>query len=85
MLLPHDRQDVWRVGKYFLEKCGADVTIVEDGKQAVHAVVKAKQDNAPFALIVMDRQMHVMTGHPVCSRLHRLARWQIFFLPGCSS
>jgi two-component system, chemotaxis family, CheB/CheR fusion protein len=38
ILLADDRRDVWRIGKYFLEKCGADVTVVEDGRQAVDEV-----------------------------------------------
>lgn len=62
ILLADDRRDVWQVGKYFLEKCGADVTIVENGLQAVDAVLRSAHDGKPFKLILMDMQMPVMSG-----------------------
>ena len=62
ILLADDRRDVWRVCKYFLEKCGADVTIAEDGRQAVDAMHQARQEGRPFALVIMDMQMPVMNG-----------------------
>lgn len=72
ILLADDRRDVWRVGKYFLEKCGADVTVVENGKQAVEAVTAAANENAPYSLILMDMQMPVMTGHEAVKELRKL-------------
>jgi two-component system CheB/CheR fusion protein len=71
VLLADDRRDVWRVGKYFLEKCGADVTIVENGKQAVEAVSEAVESSNPFSLVLMDMQMPVMTGHDAVRELRR--------------
>ncbi|QDV26502.1 chemotaxis protein CheB [Aureliella helgolandensis] len=62
VLLADDRRDVWQVGKYFLEKCGADVTIVENGQQAVTAVKRSVDEGTPFQLILMDMQMPVMSG-----------------------
>ncbi|NND96138.1 MAG: PAS domain S-box protein [Pirellulaceae bacterium] len=62
VLLADDRRDVWRIGKYFLEKCGADVLVVEDGQQAVDATMRAADEGQPFDLILMDMQMPVMTG-----------------------
>lgn len=69
ILLADDRRDVWRVGKYFLEKCGADVTVVENGRQAVDAVSDAADCDDPFSLILMDMQMPVMTGHEAVKEL----------------
>jgi len=71
ILLADDRRDVWRVGKYFLEKCGADVTIVENGKQAVEAVSEAAKNEHPFSLVLMDMQMPVMTGHDAVKELRK--------------
>lgn len=62
VLLADDRRDVWRVCKYFLEKCGAQVTIVEDGRQAVDAVELSIQQSKPYAVVLMDMQMPVMDG-----------------------
>ncbi len=62
ILLADDRRDVWRIGKYFLDKCGAKVTVVEDGQQAVDATKQAIADGEPFDLILMDMQMPVMHG-----------------------
>lgn len=72
VLLADDRRDIWRVGKYFLEKCGAEVTVVENGKQAVEAVIAAASENAPFSLVLMDMQMPIMTGHEAVRELRRL-------------
>lgn len=72
ILLADDRRDVWRVGKYFLEKCGANVTVVENGRQAVDAVSAAANENAPFLLVLMDMQMPIMTGHEAVRELRKL-------------
>jgi len=72
ILLADDRRDIWRVGKYFLEKCGAAVTVVENGRQAVEAVIAAAAENAPFSLVLMDMQMPIMTGHEAVRELRRL-------------
>ena len=62
VLLADDRRDVWRIGKYFLEKCGARVYIAENGQQAVEAVRQAAEHDDPFELILMDMQMPVLSG-----------------------
>ncbi len=69
ILLADDRRDVWRVGKHFLEKCGADVTIAENGQQAVDAVERANSSHQPFALVLMDMQMPVMSGREAVAKL----------------
>lgn len=72
ILLADDRRDIWRIGKYFLEKCGAKVTVVEDGLQAVEEVQRAAKHDRPFDLILMDMQMPVMTGREAVSELRDL-------------
>ncbi|GAA5505813.1 chemotaxis protein CheB [Novipirellula caenicola] len=72
VLLADDRRDIWRIGKYFLEKCGADVTVVEDGLQAVEETQRAQKEQRPFDLILMDMQMPVMTGQEAVAELREL-------------
>lgn len=72
ILMVDDRRDVWRVGKYFLETCGATVTIAEDGRQGVDAAERARKAGKPFDLILMDMQMPVMTGQEAVAELRRL-------------
>lgn len=71
VLAVDDRRDVWRVSKYFLEKCGATVTIAEDGRQALDAIESARSDGIPFDLILMDMQMPVMNGQTAVQELRR--------------
>ncbi|EMI17405.1 signal transduction histidine kinase with CheB and CheR activity [Rhodopirellula maiorica SM1] len=72
VLLADDRRDIWRIGKYFLEKCGADVTVVEDGLQAVEETQRAQKEQRPFDLILMDMQMPVMTGQEAVAEIREL-------------
>lgn len=69
ILLADDRRDVWRVARYFLEKCGATVEVAEDGRQAVDAVNRFAAAGNPFDLILMDMQMPVMTGQEAVAAL----------------
>jgi CheY-like chemotaxis protein len=46
--------------------------VVENGKQAVEAVIAAASENAPFSLVLMDMQMPIMTGHEAVRELRRL-------------
>ncbi len=62
ILLADDRRDVWRVCKFFLEKCGAKVTVVEDGRQAVDVTLSASRTEEPYELVLMDMQMPIMSG-----------------------
>lgn len=71
VLLADDRRDVWRVGKYFLEKCGARVCVAEDGRQALDAAERAQQEGDPFELILMDMQMPIMNGREAVLELRK--------------
>ncbi len=72
ILLADDRRDVWRIGKYFLERCGAHVTVVEDGRQAVDEVIRSVSVGPQYDLILMDMQMPVMTGREAVSEIRKL-------------
>lgn len=72
VLLADDRRDVWQVGKYFLEKCGAQVTVAENGQQAVELTQQASSDGNPFQIILMDMQMPIMDGRQAVNRLRQL-------------
>ena len=72
ILLADDRRDIWRIGKYYLEKCGAKVTVVEDGLQAVEETQRAIKAGEPFHLILMDMQMPVMTGREAVTEIRGL-------------
>ncbi|KAA5542639.1 PAS domain-containing protein [Roseiconus nitratireducens] len=71
VLLADDRRDIWRVVKYFMEKCGAEVVVTEDGRQAVDAARAAREEGHPFKLILMDMQMPVMTGKEAVIKLRQ--------------
>ena len=71
VLVVDDRRDVWRLSKYFLERCGATVSIAEDGRQALDCVEQAIADDQPFDLILMDMQMPVMNGQKAVEELRR--------------
>ncbi len=72
ILLADDRRDVWLVGKYFLEKCGATVAIAADGKQAIDAVTRARDEGVPFSMILMDMQMPHLSGKEAVAELRRM-------------
>ena len=71
VLVVDDRRDVWRLSKYFLERCGATVSIAEDGRQALDCVAQAIADEQPYDLILMDMQMPVMNGQKAVEELRR--------------
>lgn len=71
ILLADDRRDVWRVAKFFLEKTGVTVEVVEDGQQALDAANRAKDHGEPFDLILMDMQMPVMNGREAVAELRK--------------
>jgi two-component system CheB/CheR fusion protein len=72
ILIADDRRDIWQVGKFFLEKCGATVSIAENGLQAVQLVKQASEEESPFALILMDMQMPVMNGKEAIKRIREM-------------
>ena len=69
ILLAEDGRDNQRLISYVLEKPGADVTVVENGKLALDAALAAinrsneGDPQRPFDVILMDMQMPVMDGY----------------------
>jgi CheY-like chemotaxis protein len=62
ILLAEDGPDNRRLLSYLLTKAGADVTLAEDGQQAVELACAAEVERRPFDLILMDMIMPGMDG-----------------------
>ena len=70
ILLAEDGPDNRRLISLLLEKAGAEVTVVEDGQEAVNQVLAAERGGEhspsgparPFDMVLMDLQMPVMDG-----------------------
>ncbi|MBC8114505.1 MAG: response regulator, partial [Candidatus Saccharimonas sp.] len=69
LLLAEDGPDNQLLIGSFLRKCGADVTIVDDGRKAVDAALASLAESAPFDMILMDMQMPVLDGYAATREL----------------
>ncbi len=69
LLLAEDGRDNRRLLSTILNKAGASVTIVENGREAVDAALAAARDNEAFDVILMDMQMPVMDGYAATQAL----------------
>ena len=63
VLLAEDGVDNRRVLGTMLRKSGADVTLAENGQEAVDLALEAWRKREPFDLILMDLQMPVLDGY----------------------
>ena len=76
VLLAEDGPDNQRLIEFVLEKAGADVTVVENGRRAVDLLIGCTPaggvDSPPrFDVVLMDMQMPVMDGYTATRLLRR--------------
>ena len=71
ILLAEDGPDNQRLFTYLLEKAGAEVTVVDNGKLALDAALTARDEGTPFGVILMDMQMPVMDGYKSAGALRK--------------
>ena len=69
VLFAEDGPDNQRLIRLLLEKAGANVTTVENGRLAVEAALAAHHAGTPYDVILMDMQMPVMDGYDASRRL----------------
>ncbi|MEX0711637.1 MAG: response regulator [Pirellulales bacterium] len=69
LLLAEDGSDNQRLLSYILTKAGAELSVVEDGRQAVSEALAAQAAGRPFDLILLDMQMPVLDGYQAAAEL----------------
>lgn len=63
VLLAEDAPDNQRLISFILQKAGATVAVVRDGREAANAALEAWSRGEPFDLILMDMQMPELDGY----------------------
>ena len=69
VLLAEDGPDNQQLIRFLLSRAGADVTLCENGEEALETALAAQAEGTPFDVIVMDMQMPVMDGYEASRRL----------------
>ncbi|MEM6334365.1 MAG: ATP-binding protein [Planctomycetota bacterium] len=62
VLIAEDNPDNQNLLRFFLKTTRVDATFVDNGRDALHAVIAQAYDGTPFDAVVMDMQMPVMDG-----------------------
>ena len=62
ILLAEDSQDAQELVRLFLAPVSSEIVSVENGREAVEAVIKAEREHKAFDVVLMDIQMPVMNG-----------------------
>lgn len=73
ILLAEDSPDNQRLMAFFLRRMGAEVTVVNNGEQAVEAILN-QDDRDPFDAVLLDMQMPVLDGYSAAWQLRSLGR-----------
>ncbi len=71
ILLAEDSPDNQRLVAFHLKKAGAEVVVVDNGRDAVREAEAALKDGRPFDVILMDVQMPELDGNAATWRLRR--------------
>jgi CheY-like chemotaxis protein len=69
ILLAEDGPDNQRLVSFILKKAGANVTLADNGQEAVNKTLDAIGRREPFDVVLMDMQMPVMDGYQATSFL----------------
>ena len=69
VLLAEDTHGLQFMIRRMLENAGAAVAVVDNGEQAVDAVLEAQDQGQPFDVVLMDMQMPVLDGFGATARL----------------
>jgi len=69
VLLAEDNPVNQKLVTMVLEKAGARVTVVDNGRLAVDAALAARDSGAPYDVVLMDMQMPVMDGYTATAAL----------------
>ncbi|MDA0657472.1 MAG: ATP-binding protein [Planctomycetota bacterium] len=77
ILLAEDGPDNQRLIRHVLQRIGAEVDVVSDGRQVIDSVNAAESRGLPYDMVITDMQMPVMDGYEAARQL----RAQGFFRP----
>ncbi len=69
VLLAEDGPDTQRLISCLLTKAGAELVVVENGRQALETALQAEQQSRPFDVVLMDMQMPVLSGYEAARTL----------------
>ena len=71
VLLAEDGPDNQRLIAFILRKAGAEVSVAENGRQAIDLALAHADQDRPFDAILMDMQMPVTDGYEATQELRR--------------
>ena len=74
ILLAEDGPDNQRLIAFLLNKAGAEITIAENGQQAIDSALSSLDQGNPFDIILMDMQMPLMDGYEA-TKILRGKKW----------